>query len=194
MARGTGLIAAALLPLLAGCVDRRFVVTTNVPGAQVFVDNKPLGPSPVDSKWDFAGGYTFTALAPGYEPLEQRVKFKAKWYMYPPFDLIAESFYPGRIEDVRRVELTLQPSRQLTDQELIATAEQLRQEGKALPPTRFPEKKDEPRPAAAPGVAPAAPANPTPGPSDPVIPPLAPGVTLDVTPNTDRPTVEAGRR
>lgn len=187
MARGTGLIAATLLPLLAGCVDRRFVVTTNVPGAQVFIDNKPLGPAPVDSRWEFAGNYNFTVLAPGYEPLNQRVRFAPKWYMYPPFDLITETLYPGRIEDVRRVELTLQPSRQLTDAELIASAERIRAEGKALPPTRFPEKKDAPTPAAAPGAAPAPTPSTTPGPTDPVTPPLAPGVPLQID-QPDRPT------
>ncbi len=174
MVRKFGFIAAALAPLLAGCVDRRFVVETNVPGAQVFWEGKPLGPSPVDSRWEYAGNYNFTALAPGYEPLTQKVRLAPKWYMYPPFDLITETLYPGRIEDVRRVTLTLQPSRQLTDAELLANSARLRAEGKALPPSRIPDKKkDEPRPAGAPA---APPPSTTPGPSDPVVPPLAPGL------------------
>ena len=177
MVRKFGMVALALTlaPVLSGCVDRRFVVTTNVPGAQVFLEGKPLGPSPVDSRWEYAGNYNFTALAPGYEPLTEKVRFAPKFYMYPPFDLIAETLYPGRIEDVRRVTLTLTPSRQLSDAELLANGDVLRAEGRALPPSRFPDKKkdDAPRPAGAPA---APPPSTTPGPTDPVTPPFAPGL------------------
>jgi len=176
MIRRYALTAALLAPLLAGCVDRRFVVTTNVPGAQIFWDGKPLGPSPVDSPFDYAGNYTVTALAPGHDPLTQKVRLAPKWYMYPPFDLITETLYPGRIEDVRRIDLTLTPARPLSDAELLANGDRLRAEGKALPPSRVPDKKDAPRPAAAPGAAAAPPPSTTPGPSDPVTPPLAPGL------------------
>ena len=61
-----GIIGAALsLTLLVGCVDRRFVVESSVPGTQIYVDGKPLGVAPVDSKWEYAGYYNVTALAPG---------------------------------------------------------------------------------------------------------------------------------
>ncbi len=172
MVRKYATIAAALgLGTLAGCVDRRFVVTTNVPGAQIAVDGKNLGPSPVDSEFEYAGNYEFTALAPGYEPLRQKVRLAPKWYMFPPFDLITEVLYPGRIEDVRRVTLTLVPKQQLTDEQLLAQANVLRAQGKALPPPRFPDKKDAPPPAR-PGPPPIV----SPGPIDPVSPPLAPGL------------------
>jgi hypothetical protein len=180
MVRKYAKIAAALgMGALAGCVDRRFVVTTNVPGAQVFWDGKPLGPSPVDSEFEYAGNYEFTALAPGYEPLREKVRFAPKWYMYPPFDLIAETLYPGRIEDVRRVTLNLVPKRQLTDEQLLAQANVLRAQGKALPPPRFPDKKDAPPPAR-PGPPPIV----SPGPITPESPPLAPGLppSLQIAP------------
>ena len=174
MARWYGLMAAALAPFLGGCVDRRFVVTTNVPGAQVFWEGKPLGPSPVDSRWEYAGNYNFSALAPGYEPLSQTVRLAPKWYMYPPFDLITETLYPGRIEDVRRITLTLRPSPPLSDAELIGNAERIRAEGKALPPSRILDKKD-PAPRAA-GAPAAPPPSTTPGPTDPVVPSVGPGL------------------
>jgi len=155
------LSSAAVLALVSagvtGCVDRRFVVESNVPAAQIYWDGKPLGPAPVDSAWTYAGEYTVTALAPGYEPYKERVRLKAKWYQYPPLDIVAELLYPGRIEDVRRIKVTMQPKRQLSDEELIGNAERLRAEGKALPPSRIPDDKGTktgtvPTPSPAPGI------------------------------------------
>ena len=54
-------LVAVTVGLLTGCVDRRFVVETSVPGAQIAVDGTPLGPSPVDSRWEYAGSYQLTA-------------------------------------------------------------------------------------------------------------------------------------
>ena len=137
-----GIIGVALsLMLLVGCVDRRFVVETNVPGTQIYVDGKPLGVAPVDSKWEYAGYYTVTALAPGYEPVNERVNLKAKWYQYPPIDLIAEVLWPMRIEDVRRIPITLQPAQPVNEGELIGDAERLRAQGLTLPPSRIPDEK-----------------------------------------------------
>lgn len=151
----------ACLPLIVtttiGCVDRRFVVQSNVPAAQIYVDGKALGPAPVDSSWVYAGEYTVTALAPGYEPYNARVRLKPKWYQYPPFDIVAELLYPGRIEDVRTIQVTMEPKRQLSDEELIGNAERLRAEGKSLPPSRIPDDKGTktgtaPIPSPAPGT------------------------------------------
>src|SRR5688572_11798855 len=95
--------ALALTPLgFAGCVDRRFVVDTNVPGAQVFVNENPVGPSPADARWEYAGYYDFRAVAPGFEPLYHREYVRPRWYDYPGLDFLAEVVWPFRIEDVRR--------------------------------------------------------------------------------------------
>lgn len=153
-------LAAVTVGLLAGCVDRRFVVETNVPGAHVAVDGAPLGPSPVDSRWEYAGSYQFTASAPGYQPLGKRVHFKARWYQYPPLDLVAEVFWPFRIEDVRRVYLELEPLQPVNQAELLSAADQLRSRGLTLPPTTVADEGERPRgtqPSFVPVVPPTAP-------------------------------------
>jgi len=76
-------------------------VRTNVPGAQVYRDGTALGPAPVDARYDYTGYYEFRAVAPGYEPLVQRVKFQPKWYDYPGLDLIAEYVHHSRREQGR---------------------------------------------------------------------------------------------
>ncbi|MGL4420069.1 MAG: PEGA domain-containing protein, partial [Gemmataceae bacterium] len=94
---------------LAGCVERRFVLETNVPGAQAYVNNVAIGPTPSDASWDYPGRYDFRFVAPGYEPLQVSENIKAKWYNYPPFDFIFENLWPFHIEDVRRFRYDLQP-------------------------------------------------------------------------------------
>jgi hypothetical protein len=134
---------AAFALLGAGCVDRRFVVTSNVPGAAVAVDGDQLGPTPVDANWVYAGKREFRASAPGYEPLTQVVTFEPKWWDYPGLDLFAEVLWPFRIEDVRRVHLDLQPAIPRAPEEIQAAAEALKARGMALPPPSVPN--DQPR-------------------------------------------------
>lgn len=138
-----------VLLLSMGCVDRRFVVTTNVPGALVSVDGKAIGPTPVDERYDYAGWREFRVVAPGYEPLVQRVKFEPKWYDYPGLDLVAEVFWPFRIEDVRRVDLELQPLQPLRHEELSSRGENLRSRSTTLPPSSVPADQPKLTPGAA---------------------------------------------
>ncbi len=171
-ARRWSLAALATLALLsAGCVDRRFVVTTNVTGAAVEVDGQPLGPTPVDAAYVYAGKREFRATAPGFEPLNQFVNFEPKWWDYPGLDLFAEVLWPFRIEDVRRVHLDLQPVIPRSPEEIIAGAEVLKIRGLALPPPSVPNEQ--------PGV---------PGRTDPYA-----GVKLPPTGSTPLPLINLGR-
>lgn len=145
-------LAAGAVGLLAGCVDRRFLVETNVPGAQVYVDGRPIGASPADGPWEYAGYRRFTAVAPGYEPLVQDVNFAPKWYEFPPLDFFAEVLWPFRIEDRRSVQLHLEPTRPVNETALVGAADALRARGQTLPPTTVPrpDRPATPPPAALP--------------------------------------------
>jgi hypothetical protein len=125
--------------LAVGCVDRRFVVETNVPGSQVYINDRPIGPSPADDAFEYPGRYEFRAVAPGYEPLATCEYIRPRWYDWPGLDFFAEVVWPGRIEDVRRVNLTLVPSRQVNTVELLGAAENLRARGHALPAPSVPD-------------------------------------------------------
>jgi hypothetical protein len=135
------------IPLLgaacSGCIDRRFVVDTNVRGAQVFVNNRPIGPAPADTAWEFPGRYQFRAVAPGYEPLTECRTIEARWYDYPPFDFALGVLWPFHIEDVRRITLELQPAKQVNVNEIESKAEELRQRTRGLPAPSVPD--DQPR-------------------------------------------------
>jgi hypothetical protein len=171
--RKVSVLVAALVAVAAvGCVDRRFVVTSNTPAAQITVDGEQLGPTPVDARYEYTGVREFKAHAPGYQPLVQRIKFEPRWYDYPGLDLFAEVLWPFRIEDVRRVHLELQPAVPRSAEEIIAGAEVLKARGLSLPPPRIPNEQPN-----APG-----------GPADPYA-----GVPLPPTGSTPIPQVNLGR-
>jgi hypothetical protein len=150
-----GLIA---LTSLTGCVERRFVIESNVPGAQVYVNNVPVGPSPADARWDYAGKYEFRVVAQGYEPLTQVERVRGRWYDYPGLDFVAETLWPFHIEDVRRFRFDLQPTATIRTDELINKGSELRNQARQLPPPQYPET---PRTKTRPGETPAGPVGPT---------------------------------
>ena len=57
----------SLAVFLTGCVDRRFVVTTDPPGALVLRNNAPIGFAPADDHFTYYGNYHFTLIKDGYE-------------------------------------------------------------------------------------------------------------------------------
>ena len=129
---------AIALAVSVGCVDRRFVVTSNVPGAHITVDGEAIGPTPADAAYTYAGKREFRATAPGYDSLVEIVNFEPKWFDIPGLDLFAEVFWPFQIQDVRRVNLLLQPIRAIPVEQIQSDAEGLRARGLNLPPPSVP--------------------------------------------------------
>jgi hypothetical protein len=126
-------LVLAIVTTSTGCIDRRFVVDTNVSGAQVYVNNRPIGPSPADTSWEHPGVYQFRVVAPGYEPLTECRKIPAKWYDFPPLDLFVGVLWPFHIEDVRRLRFELTPARQVNTAEIESKAQELRERTNNLP-------------------------------------------------------------
>lgn len=137
----------------AGCVDRKFVIESNVPNAQVYIDNKPIGAAPAYAPFEYYGYHTITLVHPEYEPLVRRVKVDAPWYAYPPIDFVAEALWPFPIRDTRRYQFEMQRATPPRQDDILAAAEALRLRGAALPPAERPAEP-RPRPAAPPAVAP----------------------------------------
>jgi hypothetical protein len=133
------LLIMAAVTTAIGCIDRRFVVESNVPGAQVFVNGRPIGPTPADTGWEYPGRYEFRVVAPGYEPLTKCELVKARWYDYAPFDFFVGVLWPFHIEDVRRFQFDLSPTRQVNVSEIEAKSEELRARVKQLPPSTVPD-------------------------------------------------------
>jgi len=124
-----GVVAAAFL---SGCVDRRYVITTDPPSAVAFRNaNQSLGPTPADDHFTYYGKYHFTIVADGYQTLQVDQEIPAPWYQYFPLDFFAD-ILPYRIEDVRRFHYKLEPLQTPDLNQLLNQGQNLRNQGKSL--------------------------------------------------------------
>ena len=125
---------AALAAAAAGCVERRYTVTSDPPGALVYRNGVPLGSTPVDDSYVYHGTYDFTLIKDGYETLQVKQKIDPPWYEVPPLDFIAENVWPFKLRDVREFNYQLQPMRVARPEEVFDRAGELRSRGQTLTP------------------------------------------------------------
>ena len=162
MKRNAWLLGAlAGAALLTGCVERRFVVTSDPPGALVLRNGQPLGAAPADDHFVYYGNYHFTLIRDGYETLEVDQYLMPPWYEWPPLDFFSENLVPWTIYDVRRFHYQMQPQQVPNSVDVLNRAQELRNRGQQvgpLPGTDPAGRRPTPPPATVPvPVAPLAP-------------------------------------
>ena len=164
------LACAGVLALLSGCVERRFTVNSEPAGAKVYVNNRPVGFTPVDVPFTYYGTYLITLEYPGYQTQHVEERIKAPLYAYPPADFVVENLYPGKVADIRQFMYPLAPMPRPNLDELRQQAEDLRARGKELPEPTIP---NQPR-GSGPAIRPDDPRNPVLPPPQPLTPKLDP--------------------
>jgi hypothetical protein len=120
--------------LLTGCVERRYVIETDPPGAIVYRNGKELGASPVDDHFVYYGKYDFTIKKDGYQTQQIPQEIPAPWYQWFPLDFVTEVLVPVQLEDVRHFRYVLLPAEQPRIDDLLRESENLRNRGHNLPP------------------------------------------------------------
>src|SRR5262245_60705353 len=68
--------------VLAGCVERRYVITSDPPGAAVFRNGQFIGSTPVDDHFLYYGNYHYTLVKDGFETLQVDQPIPAPWWEY----------------------------------------------------------------------------------------------------------------
>lgn len=109
-----------------GCVNRRLTIRSNPPGAYVYVDNQPIGYTPVSTHFNYYGTREIRLERDGFETLRVRQKFTPPWYQIPPLDLISENFWPRETRDERVLDFQMQPRDMLAGRTLRDRADALR--------------------------------------------------------------------
>ncbi len=160
MKRSAALAVALVLTLLAtGCVTRRFLITTDPPGAIVFRDGQPIGATPVESSFVYYGKYHFRLVKDGYEPLDVDQEVAPPWYEIIGIDFFSENIWPFTLRDRQCFHYTLQPVVQVPHDELRRRGEELRGRGRLIqPPPGVVLPQHQPNPPPAPPGAPVLPA------------------------------------
>src|SRR5262245_61309836 len=84
----------------AGCVTRRYVITSDPLGAIVYRDGQPIGATPVEQPFLYYGKYHFRLVKDGKQPLDVEVELCPPWYQWPGIDFVAENLIPCAFRDV----------------------------------------------------------------------------------------------
>ncbi len=162
----TAWLALALLVagLQAGCVTRRVMITSEPPGAMVYRNGQPIGPTPVEEPFLYYGRYHYRFVADGYQPLDLYPEFATQWYEYPGVDFFAENVFPFAVRDVQQVHARMIPLEPVRHDDVKSAADNLRNRGQMIqPPANAPPRRSRnPAPAAPPTVSSSAPGEPSP--------------------------------
>jgi hypothetical protein len=145
------LLGLAILPFSAGCVERRFVITTDPADAIVELNGRVLGASTADAQFTYYVTNKIVVQKEGYEMVEKKEKIKAPWYEYPGLDFFSENIVPWTIRDVRHIHISMQPVQYIPPEQFLPRAYDLREKGQAVVVPERPTTQNPP--AAAPPAA-----------------------------------------
>jgi hypothetical protein len=104
----------------------------------VYVDEYPIGVSPVSTSFTFYGTRRIRLLKDGYEPLTIMEPMWPPWYDIPPLDFFSENLVPGELRDQRDFCYQLKPQVIVPPEQLLARGEQLRRNQPVSPLTASP--------------------------------------------------------
>lgn len=84
---------------LGGCVERTITVTSTPDDAVVWLNGEEIGATPVTVGFTWYGDYEVVLRKGGYETVRAPRRAEAPLYQVPPFDLFAETLWPGTLVD-----------------------------------------------------------------------------------------------
>jgi hypothetical protein len=121
---------------LTGCVERRYTIRTDPPGALVIANGEPIGTTPVSKSFTFYGDRTFRIVKEGYETKDVIEKFRAPWYDNLLTEFFTENLNPYTFRDEVEFNYKLDPAQPADPGSLLNRAEATRIQGQAPPVQR----------------------------------------------------------
>ena len=101
-------LCAMCYVLSSGCIRRSLTITTEPPGAMVYVNDALKGETPISYDFTWYGWHRLIIRKEGFERIEERKLLRAPFYFWIPFDLAME-LLPLPIRDRRTWSYTLNP-------------------------------------------------------------------------------------
>lgn len=134
--RPVALLLLASLSLFTGCVERRYTIRTDPPGAIVVVNGEEIGPSPASRNFYFYGDREITMILDGHQTKTVIQPIKAPWWDNYLTEFFTENLVPWTIRDERTFRYPMTPAVSPPEDVLRDRAEMLRSEARTLPPPR----------------------------------------------------------
>lgn len=132
-----------------GCAERRLSITSEPPGATVWVNDVEVGRTPVEANFTHYGTYDVRLRLDGYEPIATGARADAPWYEFVGADLITEAIPWGEHGGVTtRVSwnFAMKPALERTEDRAAFEADLL-ERAKALKSRLSPPTTTDPTPA-----------------------------------------------
>jgi hypothetical protein len=121
---------------LSGCVERRYTIRTDPPGALVIANGEAIGPSPASKSFNYYGDREFVLMLDGYETKRVLQPINAPWWDNLVTEFFTENLVPYSLRDEREYTFTMTPVQQTPAEPLRDRGEALRSEAKVLPKPR----------------------------------------------------------
>jgi len=121
------IIGLVAVTILSGCVERKLTINTEPQGAIVVLNDEEIGNSPVTVSFEWYGDYNVRVSKEGFETLKTHRKLEAPWYDGFPFDFFT-LLNPERTVDEYEWTFDLEPKKEVSREELIENAEELKKQ------------------------------------------------------------------
>lgn len=129
-------LAGSILIGLSGCVERRYTIRTDPPGALVVVNDEEIGPTTASKSFTYYGDRKVTLIADGYQTQTFIQPVKRPWYDNYLTEFFTETLVPWTIRDEREFYYKMTPASAPPIEDVAARGEALRQNGQGVPPPR----------------------------------------------------------
>lgn len=117
-------VLALVVLACGGCIERTVTITSEPPGALVWLNDQEVGRTPVTVPFNFYGTYDVRLHREGHRPLWTEQEAKAPWWDLPGLDLIFEVIPNGKSH--QDWHFKLQPAPPVKEEALIDRARQMR--------------------------------------------------------------------
>lgn len=138
-AGGNWWVLGSMLALAAGtsgCVERRYTVRSNPPGALVVVNGEEIGRTPVSRSFTYYGDRDISLMMDGFQTQRVIQPVKAPWYDNLLTEFFSENLVPFTIRDDRDFTYQMTPATMPTANDLLNRGQSLRAQAQAPPPPR----------------------------------------------------------
>lgn len=102
-------LLASVALVIFSCVEKKMVIRSNPPGADVYLDRKYIGKTPCEVKFVWYGKRGIYIFKEGYQSVNEIVDLSVPFYQIFPLDFITSLLLPFTIHDIRYFEFNLKP-------------------------------------------------------------------------------------